>query len=137
MASPRPSPGLSRATLKPRAAVPGAAPAPAASLRARAPLPRPSPWRESAEITVAVVLILGLLIAGLGLVHFTRDSMAVGRALAEQGNARGSMICKEGRIARGDGSLHDLVFADGVFVCTDWRTLQAVEQEEAQKGIRR
>lgn len=135
MASPRPSPGLNRSSLKPRSTAPVVTPAPAASLRA--PLPRPSPWRESAEITVAVVLILGLLIVGLSLVHFTRDSMAVGRELAEQGSGRGSMICKDGRIARGDGSLHDLVFADGVFVCTDWRTLQAVEQEEAQKGVRR
>lgn len=134
MATSRPSPGINRAAFKARNT---SAPAPARP--APAPIVRPvaapaSPWRDSAEIILAVVLILGLILGGLLMIHFTRDSMAVGRALADQGKERSSLICKDGRIARGDGSVHDVVFADGVFVCTDWRTLQAVEMEEQQRG---
>ena len=39
-------------------------------------------------------------------------------------------IGADGRIARGDGSIPDIVWEDGVFVCTDWRTQQALEPSQ-------
>ncbi len=86
---------------------------------------------------VGVALMLGVLFALLMLGLYARDSMAVGKALQEQSQARSTMVCKNGKIARGDGSLPDRIVEDGVFVCTDWRTLQAIEQEEAERGMRR
>jgi len=131
MATTRPSPGYSRA---PQRAGDGASFA--AAPRAQS-APPPSPLRDVSEIMVGVVLMLGVLAALLVLALYTRDSMAVGKALQEQGQARGTMVCKDGRIARGDGSIPDRITEDGVFVCTDWRTLQAIEQEEAERGMRK
>lgn len=97
----------------------------------------PSAMRDVMDIVGGVVLLMGLLIGLASLALFTRDSMAVGKALSEQSSAQSSMICKDGRMAHGDGSLPDIVFEDGVFVCTDWRTQQALELEAAQKYNRR
>lgn len=109
----------------------------AAAPRAQAAQTPPSALRDVSDITVGVALMLGVLFALLLLGLYTRDSMAVGEALQEQGKARGALVCKDGKIARGDGSLPDRIVEDGVFVCTDWRTLQAIEQEEADRGIRK
>ncbi len=97
----------------------------------------PSAMRDIMDIVGGVTLVMGLLIGLATLALFTRDSMAVGKALSDQSSAQSSMICKDGRMAHGDGSLPDIVFEDGVFVCTDWRTLQAIETEEQARGIRR
>ncbi|WP_058933875.1 hypothetical protein [Roseateles depolymerans] len=97
----------------------------------------PSAMRDVMDIVGGVVLLMGLLIGLASLALFTRDSMAVGKALSEQSSAQSSMICKDGRMAHGDGSLPDIVFEDGVFICTDWRTQQALELEAAQKYNRR
>jgi hypothetical protein len=110
----------------------------AAAPRAQvAPPSPPSALRDVSDIVVGVALMLGVLFALLMLTLYTRDSMVVGKALQEQGQARGTMICKDGKVARGDGSLPDRIVEDGVFVCTDWRTLQAIEQEESERGMRK
>jgi len=104
-----------------------------------APPAPPSVLRDVSDIVVGVALMLGVLFALLMLTLYTRDSMVIGKALQDQGQgqSRGTLICKDGKVARGDGSLPDRIVEDGVFVCTDWRTLQAIEQEEADRGIRK
>jgi len=97
----------------------------------------PSAMRDVMDIVGGVVLVMGLLIGLACLTLFTRDSMAVGKALSDQSTGQSSMICKDGRMAHGDGSIPDYVFEDGVFICTDWRTQQALELEAAQKYTRR
>ncbi len=139
MATTRSSPGYQRA---PQRAGSSSSSSPSRDGASFAAAPRaqsapPSPLRDASEIMVGVVLMLGVLAALLVLALYTRDSMAIGKALQEQGQARGTMVCKDGRIARGDGSIPDRITEDGVFVCTDWRTLQAIEQEEAERGMRK
>jgi hypothetical protein len=109
----------------------------AASQRFTPTAPPPSALRDVMDIVIGVVVLLGMLLALACLAHYTRDSMAVGRALTDEANTKSSLVCKDGRIARGDGSLPDLVLEDGVFVCTDWRTQQALELEQSQKGWKR
>jgi len=138
MATPRPSPGYHRAPSRSGSTPPsrGEGASFAAAPRAQTAAP-PSALRDVSDIMVGVALMLGVLFALLMLALYTRDSMAVGKALQEQGQARGTLVCKDGKIARGDGSLPDRIVEDGVFVCTDWRTLQAIEQEEAERGMRK
>ncbi|WP_423595343.1 hypothetical protein [Roseateles sp. MS654] len=145
MATTRSSPGIHRAPARSGPASGSAqasasarddGPSFAAAPRAPGAAP-PSPLREASDIMVGVALMLGVLFALLMLGLYARDSMAVGKALQEQSQARSTMVCKDGKIARGDGSLPDRIVEDGVFVCTDWRTLQAIEQEEAERGMRR
>ncbi len=138
MATTRPSPGYQRAPSRSGSNPPSrdAGASFAAAPRAQTAAP-PSALRDVSDIMVGVALMLGVLFALLMLALYTRDSMAVGKALQEQGQARGTLVCKDGKIARGDGSLPDRIVEDGVFVCTDWRTLQAIEQEEAERGMRK
>jgi hypothetical protein len=138
MATTRPSPGYHRAPARSGSNPPsrGEGASFAAAPRAQT-APPPSALRDASDIMVGVALMLGVLFALLMLTLYTRDSMAVGKALQEQGQARGTLVCKDGKIARGDGSLPDRIVEDGVFVCTDWRTLQAIEQEEAERGMRK
>ncbi len=135
----RPSPGYSRS---PTRSAPAAGTVEAVSFASGqrfspTTVKPPSAMRDVMDIVGGVVLLMGLLIGLASLALFTRDSMAVGKALSEQSSAQSSMICKDGRMAHGDGSLPDIVFEDGVFVCTDWRTQQALELEAAQKYNRR
>lgn len=148
MATTRPSPGLSRANTRSSSSTSRSpssasrddgrsfAAAPRAQVTPPAP---PSVLRDVSDIVVGVALMLGVLFALLMLTLYTRDSMVIGKALQDQGQgqSRGTLICKDGKVARGDGSLPDRIVEDGVFVCTDWRTLQAIEQEEADRGIRK
>ncbi len=146
MATTRPSPGLSRANARsgpstsrsPSSASRDDGRSFAAAPRAQGAQPAPpSALRDVSDIVVGVALMLGVLFALLMLTLYTRDSMVIGKALQDQGQARGTLICKDGKVARGDGSLPDRIVEDGVFVCTDWRTLQAIEQEEADRGMRK
>ncbi|MBO9686910.1 hypothetical protein [Roseateles chitosanitabidus] len=141
MATTRPSTGVNRSNLQSRGASSAQASREAASFaaapRAAAAAPVPSALRDASEIVVGVVLMLSVLAALLALTLYTRDSMMVGKALSEQGSPTGSLVCKDGRIARGDDSLRDRIVEDGYFVCTDWRTQQAIELEEAQRGGRK
>lgn len=75
-----------------------------------------------------LALLAGLL-ALLSMVYVTRDSMAVGSHLAKAKAERSTLVCQNGRMTHGDDSLHDMIFADSYFVCTDWRTLQAIEMD--------
>lgn len=142
MATTRPTPGINRAQMRSgsssssRAAPRDEEKSFAAAPRAQT-APPPSALKDVSDIMVGVALMLGVLFALLMLTLYTRDSMAVGKALSDQGQNRSSLICKDGKIARGDGSLPDRIMEDGVFVCTDWRTLQAVEQEESERGMRK
>ena len=109
------------------------APRPAASAApfSRAPV-RPPPT-AGAELLKTLLQILGVtagLVALLVLVYLTRDSIAVGNHLAEARNERTTLVCQAGRMSHGDESLYDKVFEKGYFVCTDWRTLQAIELNE-------
>ncbi|SEL73469.1 hypothetical protein SAMN05216359_11541 [Roseateles sp. YR242] len=97
----------------------------------------PSVMRDVMDIAGGVTLLFGLVVGMICLGFFTRDSMAVGKALSEQSTGQSSMVCKDGRMAHGDGSIPDFVFEDGVFICTDWRTQQALELEAAQKYTKR
>lgn len=137
MATTRSSPGYQRNASRPRPSSTPRSTTPAASSFASAPraavVPPASPLKDVSDIvlgaSVLVGLIFGLFLFGL----YTRDSVALGQALTEQSKERTSMVCKDGRIARGDGSLPDRVFEDGVFICTDWRTQQALELEQSQR----
>lgn len=80
-------------------------------------------------VSLGALVIVGLLTA----LYLIRDSISVGKHLAEAKAARGALVCQDGRMVRGDGSLRDLIMESGHFVCTDWRTLQSVEQEEAER----
>ncbi|MDY0743157.1 hypothetical protein SNE35_01500 [Paucibacter sp. R3-3] len=68
------------------------------------------------------------------LVWLMHDSMATGAALAEAKQQRGTLVCQSGHMSHGDGSLHDLVFAESFFVCDDWKTLQTIQEEEQKAG---
>jgi hypothetical protein len=137
-APPRSGGGINRAALKsgpPRRAEP-------AREATRAPVARVAPVvvvRPSSAmgeflqvfggVSLGAVVIVGLLMS----LHLIRDSVSVGKHLAEAKSQRGTLVCQDGRIVRGDGSLRDIILESGYFVCTDWRTLQSVEQEEADK----
>jgi hypothetical protein len=134
----RPGGGLSRAALnKPaasRPAVPLDADAPLRALPRRAPPPAPpSALGEFLQITGGVLLALAGLAALLAVLHLVRDSISIGQHLAESKARRGTLVCQDGRMVRGDGSLRDIVMERAFFVCTDWRTLQGIELEEASK----
>lgn len=127
----RPEPG--RESARPSARDP--ARAPAAPARA-APVVVVRPSSAMGEflqvfggVSLGAVVIVGLLMS----LHLIRDSVSVGKHLAEAKSQRGTLVCQDGRIVRGDGSLRDIILESGYFVCTDWRTLQSVEQEEADK----
>ncbi|OWQ90257.1 hypothetical protein CDN99_12850 [Roseateles aquatilis] len=142
MATTRSSSGVSRANLKPRGTAPAASARQDASFaaapRMAAATPAPSALRDVSDIIVGVALILGVLAALLLLTLYTRDSMLIGKSLNEQSqNKTATMVCKDGRVSRGDDSLRDRIVEDGVFVCTDWRTLQAIQQEESERGMRK
>ncbi|MDN3921200.1 hypothetical protein [Roseateles violae] len=95
-----------------------------------APPPPPGLAAELARTTLQVIAVsAGLLLAG-ALVLLVRDSMAVGAHLAEAKNERTTLVCQNGRMTHGDGSLYDRLFARSYFVCTEWRTLQAIELME-------
>ena len=81
----------------------------------------------------AVGWMTGGLLGMIGiyaLAFLMHDSMAAGNALAEAKKERSTLVCQAGHMSHGDGSLHDIVFGDAYFVCTDWKTLQAIEMEE-------
>lgn len=137
MATTRPSPGYQRTASRSRATPTSRSAPPAAASFAAAPrvtVAAPaSPLKDISDVLLGSSLLVGVAVGLMLLGLYTRDSMAVGKALSEQGSATSSMVCKEGRIARGDGSLPDRVFEDGIFVCTDWRTQQALEMEASQR----
>lgn len=98
------------------------------------PAPPPPPPKASAlSDGLQIVGAVGALLVGLVLlllvIYKTSDSMAVGKHLAEAKAQRSTLICQDGRMVHGDGSLRDRLVADAYFVCTDWRTLQSVEQD--------
>lgn len=131
--------GLNRAALKPGSSRPQAPrEAPAAPVRAAATLPgrvappAPSMLGETLQIIGGVAITLAGIALLLGVLHLIRDSVAVGKHLADAKGQRSSLICQDGRMARGDGSLRDIILEDAYFVCTDWRTLQSIELEESK-----
>lgn len=132
----RPS-GINRASLKsasphaaPKAAAVVPTPAPAVMVRAAPPA---SAFGEFLQIVGAVALLLGGLALLLLGVQLMSDSISVGKHLAEAKARRGVLVCQDGRMVHGDGSLRDLILADAYFSCTDWRTLQSIEIEESSK----
>ena len=130
-----PRSGINRANL--RSAPPRAAPKPVAEAVAPVVLPRPaaptSAFGEFLQIVGAAALLLGGLALLLMGVQMMSDSVTVGKHLAEAKAQRGVLVCQDGRMVRGDGSLRDLILADAYFSCTDWRTLQSIELEEKSK----
>jgi hypothetical protein len=134
----RPRQGLNRANMRNGAAP--RSPAPASTKFVSTPsvvvAPPPaapaSPFGEFLQIVGGVALMLLALALLLSLLNLIRDSIAVGKHLAEAKTQRSTLVCQDGRMVRGDGSLRDLVMADAYFVCTDWRTLQSIEIEESK-----
>lgn len=128
------SAGISRAALKsgsPRPSARREEPAPRAALPVVVVQP-PSALGEFLQIVGGVAIVVGGLAVLLTALHLIRDSMSVGKHLAEARNQRSTLVCKDGRMVRGDGSLRDILLEDAYFVCTDWRTLQSVEIEESK-----
>jgi hypothetical protein len=124
----RPRSGLNRSNLKsaPPRAEPDPAPAPVVLVR-QAPS---SAFGEFLQIFGAISLLLlglGVLLMGLQAIS---DNVSVSKHLAEAKARRGVLVCQDGRMVHGDGSLRDLIMADAYFSCTDWRTLQSIELEE-------
>ena len=78
-------------------------------------------WMSGGLLSLIAVYAMGWLM---------HDSMATGNALAEARKERSTLVCQAGHMSHGDGSLHDKVFGESYFVCTDWKTLQAIEMEE-------
>ena len=137
--SPSRSSGISRSALKSAAAARPPAPRPEDEAPLRAPLrpappqARPSAMGEFLQIVGGVALALGGIAALLTVLHLIRDSISVGQHLAEAKAQRGTLVCQDGRMMRGDGSLRDIVLEKAYFICTDWRTLQSIEIEESNK----
>lgn len=123
----RSSTGMNRANL--RSAPAQTAPPPRALPAPAVPYAAPSALGEGLQIVGGI----GAMLVGLALlllvIYKTSDSMAVGKHLAEAKAQRSTLICQDGRMVHGDGSLRDRLVEDAFFVCTDWRTLQSVEQE--------
>lgn len=84
-------------------------------------------WHITVGVLLGVPLLLGLLIG----LRKMGDSLSAAAHLSDAKNLRSVLICQNGEVVRGDGSLRDLFIADPVFVCTDWRTLQSIEADEA------
>jgi hypothetical protein len=123
----RPRSGINRSNLK--SAPPRAAPAPAPAVLVRQ-APPTSAFGEFLQIFGAIsLLLLGLVVLLMGLQAIS-DSVSVSKHVAEAKARRGVLVCQDGRMVRGDGSLRDLITADAYFSCTDWRTLQSIELEE-------
>jgi hypothetical protein len=126
-----PSPGINRSALRSSGSGPRA--------EVRLPSSAVPPRRIAPEDSDFVYFLkaVGWMTGGLlgmialyALAFLMHDSMAAGSALAEAKKERSTLVCQSGRMSHGDGSLHDLVFADSYFVCTDWKTLQAIEMDE-------
>lgn len=150
----RSSGGLSRAALSRKDATPGAAlPARAQRQGARAVLkpedeepatlrraayragPEPTAGglgrRDALHIIVGVLLGSPLLVGLLLGLRMMGDGLSAASHLSEAKALRSVLICQDGEVVRGDGTLPDLFLADPVFVCTEWRTLQSLEADEA------
>ena len=100
---------------------------------------RPASQADSSSDLAYFLKAVGWMFAGLlGMValyalgFLMNDSMAAGKALTEAKLQRSTLVCQAGRMSHGDGSLHDLVFADAYFVCTDWKTLETIQSEEKE-----
>jgi len=127
-ATQRPSSGINRSQLRS-----APMPAPAASVRLASPATLatgPSALREGLQIVGGVLAVLAGLALLMTVIFLISDSTAVGKHLAASKAQRGTLICQGGRMVHGDGTLRDRLMEDAYFVCTDWRTLQSVEQSE-------
>lgn len=100
---------------------------------AAAPAAPPSLVGEFARALLQVSGVAAGLLLLLWGVSLMRDNLAAASHLADAKAQRSTLICQAGHMARGDGSLHDRVFEKAYFVCTDWRTLQAVDEAAPQR----
>lgn len=130
--------GINRSALR-QAAATAPRPVEAASRPTIAPSARrePPPESDFVYFLKAVGWMSGGLLGAIvlyALVWLMHDSMATGAALAEAKQQRGTLVCQSGHMSHGDGSLHDMVFAESYFVCDDWKTLQAIQEEETRAG---
>lgn len=88
-------------------------------------------WHDALHIALGVLLGVPLLVALLLALRLMGDGMSAASHLSEAKALRSALICQNGEVVRGDGTLRDLMLADPVFVCTEWRTLQSLEADEA------
>lgn len=96
-----------------------------------APEPAPSPVRPRAgdgasgdllpALGVAAFISIGAVIL-YPLALLTKDSMAAGNRLQAESASKASMVCKDGKMVRGDGSFIDFLTEPPVFQCNDWAT---------------
>lgn len=81
------------------------------------------------------------LVAGIFLLFllalYARSSMDLQKHLSAESRSSAALVCKDGLMTYGDGSIPDRVFEDGQFRCTDWRTSQGLELEQAQRAYRK
>ncbi|WP_077033645.1 hypothetical protein [Pelomonas sp. KK5] len=133
----RPTGGINRSALRnaagsaPRIEEPPRLPSGPALRRA------PPPESDLVYFFKAVGWMSGGLLGAVALYamgFLMHDSMAAGAAIAEAKQQRSTLVCQGGHMSHGDGSLHDLVFADAYFVCDDWKTLEVIKEEEAKAG---
>lgn len=130
------APKLSRGGLN-RGQLRSAAPTPRTPVMVAAE-PAPPPAEPVAasllnEVLIATLQVLGtlcLLSLALAAAFALRDSLAVGSHLSQAKAQRTDLICQDGRMVHGDGSLLDWMFEEAHFLCTDWRTLQAADQAQ-------
>lgn len=80
---------------------------------------------------------MALIFALFLLALYTRSTLDLQAHLAEEAKSSASMVCKEGKMTYGDGTLPDRVFEDGRFVCTGWRTAPGLELEAAERVYRK
>jgi hypothetical protein len=74
-------------------------------------------WR-AVVLTACLPVVLGVLLWGASVMS---DSHRVPAALAAWALESGVMLCTEGRIVHGDGSVADRLLGTGQFRCGAWR----------------
>lgn len=92
-----------------------------------ASIAEPPLLQQFAQAVVQVAAVMAGLVALIAGVWLMSDNVAAQTHLAGLRAERTSLVCQDGRMQRGNGSLRDRLFEDAHFVCTDWKTLDAVD----------
>lgn len=84
--------------------------------------PRPRRDLDSALRVLLFIVLLPLLLAAiLWSASAMSDSSRVPAEIAASARDSGVMMCAEGTIDHGEGSLVDRILSNGRFLCTAWR----------------
>ena len=74
--------------------------------------------RHVVALTACLPLVFGALVLGASVVN---DGQRLPAELSAWARETGVMVCSEGKVVHGDGSLGDRFVAEGRFRCTAWR----------------